>query len=102
MEDMPQDIQDFFTVVEEQKNIPTQDNEAYDYFILYNSNGYKRLEQYIKEVILATTEASKLKLPEESLESYAAKRLASDAIVDTLENLQRHIKASADSYDQNK
>jgi len=102
MEDLPQDIQDFYTTIEEQKNTPTQDNEAYSYFILYNSDGYKRLDQYIKEVILATVEASKLKSPQESLESYAAKRLASDAIVDTLETLQRHIKASADSYDQNK
>lgn len=101
MEDLPQDIQDFYTAVEEQKLV-SQDNEAYDYFILANSNGYKRLEQYMKEVILATVEASKLKLPQENLESYAAKRLAADAIVDTLEILQRHIKASADSYDQNK
>lgn len=100
-EDMPQDVQDFFAVVNEQ-NMANQDKEAFDYFSLYHSNGWARLKEYIKSLKKTIAYSSKEKAPEESLESYAAKRLSADAVTDILDNLIGYVKYNAENYEATK
>jgi hypothetical protein len=103
MDDMPQDIQEFFNVSEEMnKNLNNNGNEAYDYFVLYHSNGWKRLEEYAISIKEALEYSSKQKLPEESLESYAAKRMSADSTISFIDNMLNQVKVSSESYDQNK
>jgi hypothetical protein len=97
---LPEGVQEFLDVSEEINKV--SDNEAYDYFILYNSNGWKRLQEYVISIKEAVIYSSKQKLPEESLESYGASRMASDRIVDVIDNMINQVKVSAESYEQDK
>lgn len=99
---MPQDIQEFFNTVEDMQPTKQENKEAYDYFILYHSNGWKRLEEYAISIKEALEYSSKQKLPEESLESYAAKRMSADSTIDFIDNMLNQVKVSAESYDQDK
>lgn len=99
---MPQDIQEFFTAVEDMQSTKQENKEGYDYFILYHSNGWKRLEEYAISIKEALEYSSKQKLPEESLESYAAKRMSADSTIDFIDNMLNQVKVSAESYDQDK
>lgn len=102
MDDLPQDIQEFFTAVEDMQPTKQENKEAYDYFILYHSNGWKRLEEYAISVKEALASSSKEKSPEESLESYAAKRMAADSTIDFIDKMLNQVKVIAESYNQDK
>lgn len=77
-------------------------DESFDYFVLYNSNGWKRLEEYaisIKEALIVST---KYKGENESLASYGAKRLACDSTIDAIDNMLSYVKNNAETYNPDK
>ena len=101
-EDMIQELGAFSQDTREQVQSNSNDNEAYDYFILANSNGWKRLEEYLISQRDFLIESTKIKNPSEDLASYGAKRLAVDSTVDFVNGIMSYVKVNAELYDQNK
>ena len=100
MDELPNNLNDFYINSDSDKD--NEDKEAFDYFSMYHSNGFSRLKEYIKDIKESISYISKQKSPEESLESYAAKRMSADAVVDSLDNLVLHVENQASNYNPNK
>jgi len=95
-ENIPVDIDYFYNEIEKAKQ--QIDTSSFDVYNMYHSKGWTVFENYVKAIKEAIVYDSKLKDPNESLESYAAKRLASDAVCDRLDQVVNYVKSIAENY----
>jgi predicted GNAT superfamily acetyltransferase len=95
-ENIPVDIDYFYNEVEEAKK--EVDSSTFDIYNMYHSKGWTVFENYIKSIKNMTAYSSKQKDNNESLESYAAKRLSADAVCDTLDQMIGYVKSIAENY----
>jgi len=95
-ENIPVDMDYFYNETE----LPKEEvnRNAFNIYNMYHSKGWNIFENYIKSIKEATVYASKLKEANESLESYAAKRLSADAVSDTLDQVVNYVKSIAENY----
>jgi ACT domain-containing protein len=95
-ENIPVDIDYFYNEIALPKEEANTD--AFNIHNMYHSKGWTIFKNYVKAIKEATIYDSKLKQPNESLESYAAKRLSADAVSDTLDQVVNYVKSIAENY----
>jgi hypothetical protein len=95
-ENIPVDMDYFYNEIVAPKEEANRD--AFNIHNMYHSKGWTIFENYVKAIKEATVYDSKLKEANESLESYAAKRLSADAVCDTLDQVVSYVKSIAENY----
>jgi len=86
---------------EDAEQVKTNTKELENIGMLGNSKGWEQIQNYIEAIRENSINLSKIKKPEESLESYGAKRLAADAVYDALTSVLNFVEASKEEYNKN-
>lgn len=74
-------------------------NQSFEYYMLINSPAWEKVKTYLEDTKFTIISQSKSKEPSESLESYAAKRIAADSVEVVIDNFIQHIEAIGNSYE---